>query len=197
MNIVEQLFTQINQAEILPIQQKLVKKLEQNPFEISKKTTYEPLYNLLKTLFISEYPNFNVSKSTAQIFFENHVQSVQSAYQDFQSYGLLFYSYFSNDAIKKEIYHKITHNAHPVVLQKRITRCKDETLLQTQLDAYKKLNESTNVDEVFFKGFTVIIAALQVLQYLPEDQSQIDRMNLLIDEIVFRLKEILPKIKSI
>lgn len=197
MTNTEQLFSQLNKADLLPIQQKLVKKLEQNPFEISKKTTYEPLYNLLKTLFITEYPNFNASKSTAQIFFENDVQSVHSAYRDFQSYGLLFYSYFSNDAIKKEIYHKITNNAHPVVLQKRITRCKDETLLKAQLDAYKKLNNSTNVDEVFFKGFSVIIAALQVLQYLPEDQSQIDRMSLLIEEIVLRIKEILPKIKSI
>lgn len=62
MTNTKQLFRQLNKADLLPIQQKLVKKLEQNPFEISKKTTYEPLYNLLKTLFITEYPNFNVSK---------------------------------------------------------------------------------------------------------------------------------------
>lgn len=197
MTNTEQLFSQLNQADLLPIQKNIVEKLEKKLFEIAKKSTYEPLYALLKTLFITEYPNFNLSNRTAQIFFENDVQSVQSAYRDFQSYGLLFCSYFSNDIIKKEIYYKITQNANPVVLQKRIARCKEETLLKTQLDAYKKLNNSTHVDEVFIKGFSVIIAALQVLQYLPEDQSQIDRMNLLIEEIVFRLKGILPNIKLI
>lgn len=193
----EHIVNLINQAELLPIQQKLANKLTQKPFEISKKTTYEPLYRLLQTFFVTEYPNFKISKEIAQLFFENDVENIQSAYRDFQSYGLMFYSFISAPDVKCTVYQKITKDVNDVVLQKRITRCKDEIFLKTQLEAYQKLKNSQKLEEVFFKGFGVIIAALQILEYMPKDQNQIERMNCLIEEIVLRLQTILPNIKSI
>lgn len=193
----EEMLKMLEKAELLPIQQKLVTKLVSNPFDITKKTSYEPLYDLLKTLFITEYPNFKMSKEIAHHFFENNVDNIQSSYSDFQSYALMFHSYFNDDVMKKEVYHKITKDANLIVLQKRIMRCREETLLKTQLDIYRKLNNSLKPNEIYNKGFTVIIAALQVLQYLPEDPKQIERVNHLAEEIVLRLKEILPQLKSI
>lgn len=197
MTIADQLLSKLHQADLLPTQQKLVQKLENKAFDFSKKSTYEPLYDLLKTLFITEYPNFQISKDIAQIFFNHDVENVHSSYRDFQSYGMMFHSFFSTDDVKKDVYTKITKDVNPVVLEKRIARCKEETLLIKQVDSYKKLSNSLKADEIYQKGFAVIIAALQILEYFPEEKEQSDRMNQLIDEIAKRLKQILPNVKTI
>ena len=197
MNSADLLLSKLHQADLLPTQQKLVQKLEAKPFELSKKSTYEPLYDLLKTLFITEYPNFQISSEIAQIFFDHDVENVHSSYRDFQSYGMMFHSFFSTDDIKKDVYIKITKDVNPVILEKRIARCNEETLLIKQVDSYKKLSNSLKADEVYRNGFAVIIAALQILEYLPEEKEQSDRMNQLIDEVAKRLKQILPNVKTI
>lgn len=197
MNSADLLLSKLHQADLLPTQQKLVQKLEAKPFELSKKSTYEPLYDLLKTLFITEYPNFQISSDIAQIFFDHDIENVHSSYRDFQNYGLMFHSFFSTDDVKKDVYTKITKDANPVILEKRIARCIEETLLIKQVDSYKKLSNSLKSDEVYRNGFAVIIAALQILEYLPEEKEQSDRINQLIDEVAKRLKQILPDIKAI
>jgi hypothetical protein len=180
----------LNKTEFSPTQLKLVEKIEVKPFEIQKKSTYEPLYNLLKSLFVTEFPNFKNSKVIAQIFFENEVTFKQSAYKDYRSYGLLFHSFFSNNEVKKQVFNIITENVEPVILQKRINRCKDETLLNSCLEEYNKLQNSQKYEQVFQKGFIVIIAALQILAYLPDNKQQIEKINQLIEEIINRLKSI-------
>mgnify|MGYP003460804961 CR=1 FL=1 len=152
MPSVDKLLSNLNKIDLLPVQQKVLNKLMQKPFEIAKKGSYEPLYDLLKTMFVTEYPNFQISKEIAHLYFENDVENKQSAYGNFQSYALMFYSYFSEENIKKEVYHKITQHADPIVLQKRIDRCKEETLLKKTLQAYHQLSSTKKMMKFIKKG---------------------------------------------
>lgn len=56
MATVTHLFSKLNQADLLPVQQNLVSKLTKVPFTRSKEQPTNLYYELLETLFKREYP---------------------------------------------------------------------------------------------------------------------------------------------
>lgn len=187
--MIDELFSELNQADLLPVQQKLVNKMEKNPFEISKKTTYEPLYELLQTLFITEYPNSKISRDIGQIFFDSEVKNIHSGYRDFRYSALMYLSFLSDNDIKTTIFNVLTENADPVVHQKRMQRFKDEVILNDILTRFKTAKEST---ELYYAANKVIFASLQILAHLPESEEQITRLNQSITEMVTQQQQVLP-----
>ncbi|MDM1318139.1 hypothetical protein [Empedobacter falsenii] len=192
--MIEELFNELNQADLLSAQQKLIKKLEKKPFEISKKTSYEPLYELLQTLFITEHPDYKFSRAIAQIFFDNEVKNIHSGYHDFRYSALMYLSFLSNKDTKANIFNRLTENADPNVHQSRMKRFKEEVILNDVITRFKSAKENT---ELYYAANKVIFASLQILAHLPESEEQITRLNLLISEMVTKQQQVLQNIKTI
>lgn len=197
MKELDHILEELSSEDLLKSQQKLIAKIMKSDLILSKKETYEPLLSLLSSLFVTEYPNFKYSKSISKIFFKNNIDNIQSLYYAFQQTAQLYYSFLGDKMIKKEVYDKISLQVDPVLLAKRHTRADEETLLNKVLIKYNSIKNPHQYDSIYLNGKQVLTASLQILQYLPKDQEQIVRMNILIEEIVQKLRDTLPHIKTL
>ena len=197
MKELHHILEELSNEDLLNSQQKLIAKIKKSDIILSKKETYEPLLSLLLSLFVTEFPNFKYSKSISKIFFENNIDNIQSLYNGYQQTAQLYYSFLGDEMIKKEVYDKISFQVDPVLLAKRHKRTDEETLLNQVLIKYNSIKNLHQYDSIYLNGKQVLTASLQILQYLPKDQEQILRMNILIEEIVQKLRETLPYIKTL
>lgn len=190
----ERILEELEATELLEVQQRLLSKLRKKPFVMGRKTTYEPLLELVKTLFITEYPDYKYSRKLAQLFYETDVHNIHSNYRYFQDVGLWYLSYTSKEEVKEQVWKKLTENTDPMLYEKRLKRILSEEHLKAALKKYENAEDPLFH---FYYGTAVISKAMQILVYPSEDMEQKERLTALIEEMVGTLNKVLPHLKTV
>lgn len=190
----ESVFKELEKTDLLEPQKRLLAKLRKKPFEMARKTTYEPLLELLKTVFICEYPDFHHARKLAQLFYDNDVSNIHSNYRYFQDVALWYLSYMSESQVKDKIYNKLIGQGSVILQEKRINRIVSEEHLTAALQKYAQAKEDLFY---YYYGTAVISKAAQILAYPIENLEQKKRLHSLIQEIVTKTHKVLPALKSV
>lgn len=190
----ETILEELAKTNLLDVQQRLLTKLRKKPFVMARKTTYEPLLELVQTLFITEYPDYNYSRKLAELFYETDVNNIHSNYRYFQVVALWYLGVISSEDVKVHVWMKLIENTDPILYEKRLKRIQGEEHLKAALKKYENAEDDLFH---FYYGTAVISKALQILVYPIADIEQKERLNHLIEEMVGKLNKVLPHLKTV
>ncbi|MHC5310539.1 hypothetical protein ACYSNM_10830 [Myroides sp. LJL116] len=192
--ITQELENILPKDNLLEVEGRLITKIENKPFNMANKNTYEPLLELLEILFIREYPNFEYCVKIGQLFLENEVTSIHSNYRYFREVALWYLSFVDSKENKEKVYTILTDKGDAVLREKRITRICKEEHVEAALNKYKQSKDDL---DYFYYGTGVISKSLQVLVHVNKNTEQGQRLIALIKQTIQDVKEVLPRLKAV